>query len=160
MPDALLARYYMVRRSSHLSISTCSSVPSAVPGIVIVLFFRCLSALLSTTERSRGGVRWGFVAHTAAMFSLVTIYTAINLEIQSISNIDNREFPGTDVMPPGPFGYELFISSTAIGVVPTIMFQLNTWLADGLLVSSVFNLSSQEFDNSFPSSIVVVSLIP
>jgi hypothetical protein len=28
-------------------------------------------------NRTRGGIKWGLVAHTAAMFSFVTIYTAI-----------------------------------------------------------------------------------
>jgi hypothetical protein len=78
------------------------------------------------------------VAHTIAMFSFVTIYTAITLNIQSISFIDNREFSGTShdsVIPPGPLGYQWFIFSTPISIVPTPMLFLNNWLTDGLLVS-------------------------
>jgi hypothetical protein len=97
-----------------------------------------MGALLNPVYPTREGVRWGLVAHTAAMFSFVTIFTAINLDIQSISYIDNREFPGDSSMfPPGPLGYQIFIYSKAISVVPTIMFHLNTCLADGLLVSHV-----------------------
>lgn len=103
-------------------------------GIVIVLFFQCMGALLNPVNRTRG-IKWALVAHTAAMFSFVTIYTAINLDIQSISYIDNREFPGVDSIPwPGPVGYQTLITSKAISVVPTIVFVLNTWLADGLLL--------------------------
>ena len=74
------------------------------------------------------------------MFSFVTVYTAINLYLQSISYIDNRDFPGTDAMPlPGPLGYQTFICANALNVVPSIVFSLNTWLADGLLVGFMSN---------------------
>ena len=74
------------------------------------------------------------------MFSFVTIYTAVNLHIQSISYIDNRNFPGDGPdLPPGPFGYQFYIYSKAISVLPSVMFTLNNWLADGLLVSSAPN---------------------
>ena len=60
----------------------------------------------------------------------------MNDDIQSISFIDNREFPGVgDTIPPGPLGYQLFIYSKPITIVPNLMFLLNNWLADGLLVS-------------------------
>ena len=80
------------------------------------------------------------MVHTMAMFSIVTIYTAVTLNIQSVSYVDNRGFPGVDgVLPPGPLGYQYLTHSKAIGVVPTVMFLLNNWLADGLLVSPVSN---------------------
>ena len=81
------------------------------------------------------------IVHTTAMFSFVTIYTVMCLNLQFVSNIDNREFPGADVMfPPGPLGYQFLIYSEAISIVPIAMFLLNGWLADGLLViGSVFN---------------------
>jgi hypothetical protein len=110
-------------------------------GIVIVLFFQCLSALFSSNNRAKGGIQWGFVAYIAAMFSFVTIYTALNLNLQSISYIDNREFPGNDLAPPGPLGYQWFIHNQAISIVPNLMFIMNNWLADAFLVSSVPSLS-------------------
>ena len=98
-----------------------------------------MSALLSHANRATGGVNWLLVAHTTAMFSFVTIYTAMNTNLQSISYIDNREFPGIDdQISLGPLGYQLFIYGEAVSVVPNIMFLLNNWLADGLLVSSAF----------------------
>jgi hypothetical protein len=98
-----------------------------------------MGALFNPTNRNGEGVRWGLVAYTAIMFSFVTIFTAMNLDIQSISYIDNREFPGNDELPPGPLGYETLIYSKAISVVPNLMFLMNNWLADGLLVGSLSN---------------------
>ena len=96
------------------------------------------------------------------MFSFVTIFTAINLDIQSISYVDNREFPGDDVMfPPGPLGYEFLIYSKAISVVPSVMFHLNTCLADGLLVSCLTNSVTHVSDVGFSFSFTdVMSHMP
>ena len=80
------------------------------------------------------------MVHNAAMFSIVTICTVVNLDVQSISYVDSREFPGVDgVFPSGPIGYQGFIHSKGISFVATIMFILNNWSADGLLVSSVLD---------------------
>jgi len=103
-------------------------------GIVIVLFFQCMIALLNPANRKMGGIKWGLVAHTFFMFSFVTIYTATNLAFQSISYIDNREFPGGGGLDPGPLGYQFFSYSIGISVVQTVVFLLNGWLADGLLL--------------------------
>jgi hypothetical protein len=72
------------------------------------------------------------------MFSFVTIYTGATLDLQSLSFINNRSFPGVnDVSPPGPFGYQVLVNPEVIGIIPEAMWLLNTWLADGLLVSLV-----------------------
>lgn len=109
-------------------------------GVVIVLFFRCMGALSNPGNRMKEGVKWGLVTYTAAMFSFVTIFTATNLCIQSLSYIGNQEFPcGNNAdcpLPPGNLG-------KAISVCRILMFFLNSWLADGLLVSSVFDLDTQ-----------------
>lgn len=104
-------------------------------GIVIILFFQCMSALLSPGDRTRGK-KWGFVAHTVAMFSVSTIHTALNLNFRSVFYINNRGFPGTDELPPGPLGYDA-LQLGAMNTVLVAMFPLNQWLADGLLVGSV-----------------------
>jgi len=112
------------------------SVRLAVPGTVIVLFFQCITALFDPANRRGGPIKWGLVIYTALMFSVVTIFTAINLHIQSISFIDNREFPGVDgIAPPGPLGYQYFIYSVPITIAPNVMFLINNWLADGFLVT-------------------------
>ena len=97
-------------------------------------------------------------AHTMAMFSIVTIYTVMCLILQSISNIDNREFPGVDDMfPPGPLGYQFLIYSKAISIVPIAMFLMNGWLADVLLVCSVSDSFAQLSNAGRSSSSIVAT---
>lgn len=95
-----------------------------------------MGALLNPPDRRKGGVKWALVAHTTAMFSLATVALVTNLQLQSISYIDNRGFPGVDgAQPSGPFAYQFFIIYDVINIIPGIMFFSNQWLADGLLVS-------------------------
>lgn len=103
-------------------------------GFTIALFFRCMGALLNPANRTRGGVKWAFVAHAVAMFLCVTANAITNLDGQSISYIDNRAFPGNDELPPGPFTYELLIYSSPISVISFLVYFLGQWLADGLLL--------------------------
>ena len=120
-----------------------------------------MMALLGPTDRPRGGVRWGLVVHTVAMFLCVTIYTAATLDTQSISYVEDRRFPGVDGWPPGSLGYQFFVYSEPITVVPSVMFTLNQLLADGLLVSPTFSSIPRAPDaGRSPSSIVVTSFIP
>jgi len=100
------------------------------------------------------------VSYTAVMFVVVTIFTAINLHIQSISFIDNREFPGVDgVAPPGPLGYQLYIYSQPITIVPNSMFLLNNWLADGLLLYRCYIVYAANFwIIAFPCLIYLASV--
>ena len=99
-----------------------------------------MSALLSPARRQGEAIKWGLVTYTALMFSMATVYTAMNLNIQILSFIDNREFSaaypdGTRFLI-GPILYQTIIRQTPLGgTVPNIMFSLNNWLADGLLVS-------------------------
>lgn len=129
----------MVHTGLRSPLSTLTrSARSTILGIAVVLFFRCMSALLNPINRTNGdgSIKWLFVAHTAAMFSIVTVYTGMYLNLQSISFIDNREYAGSDGgLPPGPIGYQHLIYNKPISFSPHIMFMLNTWLADGLLVS-------------------------
>jgi len=70
-----------------------------------------------------------------SFFLFVTVFTAINLDVLSISYIDNRETQTHDATnPPGPLGYQYLTYSEAISFVSTAMFFLNNWLADGLLL--------------------------
>ena len=82
------------------------------------------------------------------MFSVVSVYTATYLNIQSISLIDNREFPGVEgVLPSGPLGYRWFIHSKAIFVIQTVMFLLGGWLADCLMVSPLIDAAPTRLTN-------------
>ena len=131
--------------------------------MLTVLFFKCMAALLKPLNRRGERVKWGLVSYTIAMFTFVTVYTAMNLHILSISFIDNREFPGAggDVHP-GPYGYFISIYYKAISVVPNAAFCLNNWLADGLLVSPLFDAWPliQALNVGSPSSIVVTCSTP
>ena len=110
-------------------------------GVLIVLFFQCMATLLSPAHRRGEGIKWGLVTYTVVMFSFVTVYTAMNLHIQSLAFIDNRSFTYLGV-PFGPLGWQSTIRRTVIGMFPTVMFVLNYWLADGLLVGSLFDAAS------------------
>ena len=98
-----------------------------------------MNALLDPVNHKKGGIKWWLVAHTVAMFSLVTIYTAVELDLQSVAFIDNPEFPGNSVLSPGPLGYWLSTFGKAIPNVALVVCPLNSWLTDGLVVSIVFN---------------------
>lgn len=103
--------------------------------MVTVLFYRCMRALLSPANRTKRGIKWGLATHTVATFLSVTIHTAVTLDLQFISLPDPQEFPGDGVSLPKPTEYNLIIHS----VIPNVTFQLNHWLAEGLLVSSVLD---------------------
>ena len=108
-----------------------------------------MAALLSPVHRRGEGIKWWLVFYTVVMFSFVTVYTSINLHIQSISFIDNRELvvPGPLASGPsafrplasGPLAYEVIIRGTTLGLIPNVMFNSNNWLADGLLVGPLFD---------------------
>jgi len=108
--------------------------------MLIILFFKCMNSLLSRAHRRGEPIKWGLVSYTVLMFSLATVLTGMDLNIQSISHIDNRNFPGVKgKFPPGPYGYFMSIYYKPINYIPTVLFILSNWLSDGLLVSSLFN---------------------
>ena len=98
-----------------------------------------MAALFNPVYRRGEGVKWGLVSYVVAMFSLATVYTAMIIHILSISYIDNRNFPGDDESYTGPYGYLYALTYKAINVTPRVAFRLNNWLADGLLVSFLFD---------------------
>ena len=113
-------------------LSSCAHfVCPVILGIVIVLFFKCMVALFSPEHRRGDRIKWGLVSYTMAMFSLVTIGTALQLNLQSISYIDNSQFPGVEgVIPPGPIGYQDLTAPKAIAIIQNVVFILSNWLAD------------------------------
>ena len=118
-------------------------VQPIIPGIVVALFFQCMSALLSPINRDRGGIRWKLVIHTAALFLNATISAAIGLYILSESYIDGREFSGSGGLYPGPFGYSILPKFLVLSIIADPVVQVNQWLVDGFLVSSVMNAAIQ-----------------
>ena len=97
-----------------------------------MVFFRCMAAFFRSAYRREEGIKWGLVSYTVAMFSFVTVYTAINLRIQSNSFTNGGDFCDEAIV------YQYMSRPTAFGLIPNVMFSLNNWLADGLLVGSSF----------------------
>lgn len=117
---------------------------SMISGIIIVLFFRCMNSILNPVNRAKGGIKWGLLVHTVAMFAFATINCCMNYDIQSIAYIDAREYPGDTAIPPGPFGYQVGpLYRSPLNIVPGVLSFFNLWLADGLLVSLCQNQSIQ-----------------
>ena len=85
-------------------------------------------------------VRWGLVAHTVALFFLATAGLAIETNTGSISYIDNRIFSDGGELPPGPSGYWISTGTSRAAAFSTATFPLSQWLADGLLVSHLFQV--------------------
>ena len=96
-----------------------------------------MTVLFDPVRHRTEGIKWGLVTHTITMFSVVTVGTTMQLYLQSACYVDNREFPGFKGLPGGPLGYRWSIYSGALGIVPNLMFFLNNWLADALLVGSL-----------------------
>jgi len=120
------------------SLFALTSIVRFILGVLAVLFFQCMAALLNPTHRREEGIKRWLVFYTVAMFLFVTVYTAANLHIQSISFIDNRQdVPAYSPHSSGPLNYQYDVRGTSLGLIPNVMFNLNNWLADGLLVSSL-----------------------
>ena len=105
----------------------------------MALFFQCMAALLSPANPMRRGTRGALVAHTMALYSFLTVPLGGSLSYLSTAYVNNRGFPGDDKFPPGPIGYYNALGTDATGLVFTVTFPLNQWLADGLLVGCVLN---------------------
>ena len=69
----------------------------------------------------------------------------MNRNTLSISYIDNREFTSAKGTSSGPLGYQIFALSDwkVATYVAFLMFPLNQWLADGLLVGSLSNSAAK-----------------
>ena len=119
-------------------------------GMLVVLFFRCMSALFNPAHRRGERVKWGLVFYTVMMFSLVTAYTAMNLHMLSMSI--NHPKPRSR---PGIYEYLNVVYFDAIAVIPRAVFRLTNLSADGLLVSPLFDVVQEPHANS--SSFIVVT---
>ena len=124
----------------HDRLSALTLFVRLILGIVVVVSFKCIAALFNPIYRRGERVKWGLVCYTVVMFSLATIETAMTLDVQSISYIDNREFLAKGALP-GPIGYQGILYPEAINIVPNVAYALSNWLADGLLVSSLFDVA-------------------
>ena len=110
---------------------------SFILGVVVAVFIQCMTALFDPIYRRGEPIKWGIISYTVAMFLLVTIETAMQLNTQSVSYVDNRECQSMLTVL-GTYQGPEFIPR-AISITQNIMFTSNNWLADGLLVSSSFS---------------------
>ena len=141
--EFLSGRFSTVRlRPATPCSSICAHYVWFIPGMLVVLFFKCIAALLNPLYRKRDGIKWVLVSHTVVTFSFVTVYTAMNLNAQSTSFIDNREFTDPNGTLVGPLGYWLSIRLTVLGTIPNLTLLLNNLLADGLLVGPLLDAAS------------------
>lgn len=70
-------------------------------------------------------------AYTFVLFSLGTVFMALNIRVSQLGFIDNREYPG------GPEAYQQSLfQAGSLAIVPNTVFILSNWLADALLVSA------------------------
>ena len=108
--------------------------------MLVVLFFKCMAALFNPIHRKGGPIKWGLVSYTVITFFVATAQNTAFIGRVFAAYIDNREFPGSAVMPsPGPVGYQLLIYYSPLEIISNVMFSVNDWLANGLLVSSPFH---------------------
>ena len=94
-----------------------------------------MTALLSPTNRAKGGIKWGLVGSSVALMSVATMSFVMGLWIFPVAYIDNREFPGGGLVLPGPVGYMWLRKWTTLATISDAGYQVNQWLVDGLLVS-------------------------
>ena len=135
------------------------TVQSGLPGIVIILFFRCMDALFNAANCPRRSIKWPLVAHAVAMFSILAVSAVIYINARLVSYIDNQRFTGDNGLEfPGPLLSRDYIYSQANSVVLNITIFLNACLADGLLVRSAFNSVPQAPDTGYSSRYVGVML--
>lgn len=113
---------------------TAAPICAVLYGIATIIFFQCMGALLDPARRKQEGIRWPFLAHTVAMFLLLTTFVVTVLCQETASYIDNRGFAGLGSLPPGPIGYWRSTTARAPTVISYLPPVLNGWLADGLLL--------------------------
>ncbi|EEB95995.1 hypothetical protein MPER_04946, partial [Moniliophthora perniciosa FA553] len=97
-------------------------------GIVLTLFFQCVAAILNPKNKQPAGPKQVMLTYVFFMFSMGTIFTALNLNLQQRSYIAFRNFPEG-----GPIGYSLSQYSTWRGLIPNAVYIITNWFADGLL---------------------------
>ena len=98
------------------------------------------------------------MAYTSANFLLVTVYTAMSFNIQSVSYVDNREFFGDDSATSlEPLGHQSSAYFKVDNIARTVAYVLSHWLNNGLLVSPVSILSAQMPNGARSSRSYIVS---
>ena len=129
----------MVRRPLHLSAHVHLTCLVITLGVTTALFFQSLRTLLYPT---RGRVMWGLAAHTVAMFLCLTVSVVIEfvqlVPFEINDREDDDEVPGSYGIW-GPWRFTEGSDLRVLQILSPLVFPLNQWLADGLLVFHVSN---------------------
>ncbi|KAF5364389.1 hypothetical protein D9757_011898 [Collybiopsis confluens] len=97
-------------------------------GVTVVLFFHCIKNLVWPRSPQMPSLRYYLAGYTFCLFSLATIFVAMNLHDSVLSFIYNRNYPG------GPETYFEMIYSKPTIIIPNVAFVLSNLFADGLLM--------------------------
>ena len=92
--------------------------------------------MFNPIHRRGEGINWGLLSYTAVMFALATGFIATNLTVVFISLFETGFAQG------GVLGSQMLAGPPilrALRITPSLMFLSISWLADGLLVSSLFD---------------------
>ena len=81
--------------------------------------------LLSPVKPIKRGIKWVLIAHTMAIFSLLTI--------RLVSDLYNQFPLYITILYTGRFAF----NTEAAGVTLVVIFPLSQWLVDGLLVGLI-----------------------
>ena len=125
----LVGTFSMVR-AIYVYLSALTSFVWYALGIAIVLFFQCMAALFNPVYRRGESIKWGLVFYTVVVFSFVTVFTAINLNVKSNSFVGNRQFTDPDGTVLGPLGYQTWFRSNMSSITSGVVFPLTHSLAD------------------------------
>jgi len=84
----------------------------------------------------------------------------MNIRLQQLSYIDNREFPGVaGALPPGPIGWSLLMYAKPLVIVPNACFIIANWMADGLLMYRCYVIyNMQRWVMIFPIVLYLASI--
>ena len=86
----LSVQFYTVCANSpslHAHLPTPSFSDLLIPGLLVVLFFRCITALFNPTCRRGRGIKWGLVSYTTIVFLVGTVVSGMGFNIKSDSSL-------------------------------------------------------------------------
>lgn len=127
-------------------------------GVTIALFFQSLRALFYPMK---GRVTWGLVTHTVAMFLCLTISVTTELSQLAPFYIDDREYPqftaSMGILE--PWEYLWGSDWPAMSILSNLMFPLNQWLADGLLLYRCYIIYAGNYLVIFPCLMYLATVV-
>ena len=100
-------------------------------GAQLVLFCLCFRLLYNQLSHNNSRSTLSILLFLCVAFILGTLFMASIADFAQLSFIDNRNFPG------GPEAFESEMNTNPIELMGNVVFTLQNWLCDGLLVSAL-----------------------